>query len=74
MPRISEWINEQEGNFLHDYCTKCYEDALEGFKDDHYKLPDKFTEDDFHPDYDECDYDCEICGKLLTNDDNERRL
>jgi hypothetical protein len=71
MPRISEWMGDQEGNYLHDFCKNCYWEALGGFKDKDGKLPGIITEDDFHPDYDECDYNCEDCGKPLTNDDNE---
>ena len=71
MPRLSEWITGW-GNNPHDYCPECYEEALEKFKR-HGKIPHNITEDDFHPDYDECDYDCETCGKQLTNNDNERR-
>jgi len=61
-----------------DFCRECFpdlEDAQETYgleaegegPDDR---GDCFAYEAEHPPYDECDYDCEICGERLGDDDD----
>jgi len=75
MPRI---ISSE--SYPHDFCMQCWdalysteEEAEEEFGD-RGDGPDErgncFAYNDDHPDYDDCDYDCDKCHEPLTSFDN----
>lgn len=72
MPRIYNSANEAL-----DFCKRCFPKsepdafiAFGGKEDGPDGRGDCFGYDCEHPDYDGCEYDCELCGKPLTSLDN----
>lgn len=72
MPRIRNSANDPI-----DFCWKCFpneasaEEEFGNVGDGPDGRGNCFCYDDDHPDYDDLDYTCNGCGKLLTSDDNE---
>ncbi len=72
MPRIYDSANNPI-----DFCRDCFPDEASA-EEEFGNVGDGpdgrgncFGYDDMHPDYDECDYTCHECGKLLTNEDDD---
>lgn len=75
MPRICDSSDEP-----HDFCKRCFPsevtamrrfDSTEKFGEGPDGRGNCFAYDPAHPDYDDTDYECETCGKALSNRDND---
>lgn len=60
MPRISKFNGEY--NDIMDFCNRCYPEAKRK-----YPLSEGYEHNIDAPPYDDWDYKCEICRKLLTD-------
>jgi len=80
----NEWQDPEEGGggLSYDYCDGCYSLALSRWEDDasvayhtgeldrSIVLEEVVVDNDDHPDYNDCWYNCLSCGKPLTEEDD----
>jgi hypothetical protein len=77
---VDEWYEEyEEGTSTHDVCASCWAD-LQAVPDAYNDKLTPYNGDPqgdegwggevCHPSYNEDDYDCEVCGDHLTEDDD----
>lgn len=78
---VDEWNRiEDEHSSTYDVCRHCYEDLetdpnahnqdLVPYNNNEPQGEDGWGGDLFHPSYEEEDYECAVCGKHLTEDDD----
>ena len=78
---VAEWYERiGEGSSTHDVCKFCYaklqndptclNHKLSPYQREEPQGEKGWEGDTYHPPYDECEYECEACGRKLTHNDD----